>query len=165
MWHHYQWANTNNRQFLQQHFCLLLFTNSTSPCLLRRVPLFAPSVNKATENVGHKYLWRSPGSRWLLGSASPFFTLTIHLHTQTHLSPFLGTIFLSVFPQHLSAPLSSPEEQYTHTGMLLRPFQRPPPNRGGCLCSLSLSYQVWGNQQGGIRLPIEGGVVLASHWV
>lgn len=48
-----------------------MLTNSTLPCLLGWVPLFALSINKPTQNVGHKYLCSTQEAICFFG-VSPF---------------------------------------------------------------------------------------------
>lgn len=49
--------------------------------------------------------------------------------------------------------------------MLLWPVEWPSPNRAGSFVPRAFLTRSWSNQQGGIRLPIEGGVVPAACWV
>lgn len=97
------------------------------------------------------------GSPSLLQSVSPFSQLVVHLHPRT--VPFLLPCPSSSNTCQLH--WSPPEEEQAHAGMLPRPFQWPSPNGAGAFVPRAFLNRFWGNQQGGIRLPIEGGVALA----
>lgn len=130
--------------------------NSTSPCLLGGAPLFAPSINKPTqmEDINACAALRKPVPS---SECLPFLSAR---RPPPSLNGALS-LALSVFLQHLSAPLFPPEEEQAHAGMLPRPFQWPSPNGAGAFVPRAFLNRFWGNQQGGIRLPIEGGVALA----
>lgn len=69
-------------------------------CLLNWDPLFALSINKPIQNVGHKYLCSAQKAIGLAGVPAFCFPLVILLHT--HPCPFSRPGLLSFF-QHLSA--------------------------------------------------------------
>lgn len=135
-------------------------TNSTQPCLLSWVPLFALSISKPPQNAGHKYSCTAQGANGSFGVA-PFLPAR-HPPPLSNPSTFSRPVLLYVLLQHLSAPLSSPEDKSTHAHMLLRPFQWCSPNGAGAFVPCVFLTRFGGSQQGSIRLPIEGGVALAA---
>lgn len=114
--------------------------------------MFAPSINMPTQDVGHKCSLCSP--------------------QEAGVSPSSTSTLIRLLPPALSSCLSSSSTCQLHCPPLKKSkpiqacscdlFQWRSPNGTSAFVPGAFLTRFWGNQRGGIRLPIEGGVAFAA---